>query len=355
MLFIDPLYAGFVLFHSGNAPDPALTHRVRAQYDVTRYVAVSSDEVSHSVSSVVATGIAWADRTTTGQAAVRLQPASDPGLEEFYPNSTIFSVDVMMGDRPERLVIDTGASNSVLAQHVAQEMELSSSPVSGHPMNSFVVGDQCPALSLTLYEFPVIGVGSASVSGISGIGLPFNTNPTGTAGVLGMDFLSEFDVVLDPTANQLQLLPATSPTSDAIPLIGKMGLMTGNVVVNGQTAQFMLDTGASLTIVSNRLAQQLNLDLDSAQPIDLVGFCGTETGHYLVLERLSMGTHDAHNLDIIILDHPVLEVLEVDGILGQNFLSRYRQHWQFGSPNEFGFPQEGRLELVPLDDRSQPE
>jgi len=355
MLFIDPLYAGFLLLCDGDVPDPAVMHRVSSHYCVTRYADISSNKGSRSVSSVVATGLAWAERTTTGQTTARLEPASDPGLEEFYPHSTIFGVDVMVGDRPERLVIDTGASNSVLAQHVAQDMGLSSTPVSGHSMNSFVVGDQCPNLSLTLYEFPTIGVGSASVSGISGIGLPFNTNPTDTAGVLGMDFLSEFDVVLDPNANQLQLLPATTLNPDAIPLIGKIGLMTSDVVVNGQTAKFMLDTGASLTILSNRLAQQLALDLDRAQPIDLVGFCGTETGHYLTIERLSMGNRDAQNLDIIVLDHPVLDALEVDGILGQNFLSRYRQHWQFGSPDEFGFPQEGRLDLSLVEDGSQPE
>ncbi|MGJ3250994.1 MAG: retroviral-like aspartic protease family protein [Elainellaceae cyanobacterium] len=349
-LFVDPLYAGFVLLCFGDAASPTRMPRVSSQNCVTHHAALPVGDVNHSVSSVVATGIAWADRTTTGQATVRLESASDPGLEEFYPNSTIFGVDAMVGDRPERLVIDTGASNSVLAQHVAQDMELSSTPVSGHPMNSFVVGDQCPDLSLNLYEFPAISVGSASVGGISGIGLPFNTNPTGTAGVLGMDFLSEFDVVLDPHAKQLQLLPATALNPDAIPLIGTIGLMIGDVVVNGQTARFMLDTGASLTIVSSRLAQQLNLDLDPAQPIDLVGFCGTETGHYLKIERLSMGNEDAQNLDIIVLDHPVLDVLEVDGILGQNFLSRYRQHWQFGSPDESGFPQEGSLEIIPVED-----
>lgn len=296
-------------------------------------------------SGVVATGIAWPPRLSQGQAIVPLQSASDPSLEAIYPHSSLFSTTVTIGDSPHQLVVDTGASNSVFDQRLAQQMGWQSQAVPGD-MRSLVAGKFCPQLSLKLYQLPILSVGGASVEGMAGLGLPFSTNPVETAGVLGMDFLSEFDLVLDPPNRQLQLRPPSTPNPDAIPLVGRSGLMITEVKMGElESVPLMLDTGASLTFISPDLAERLKLDLSQAEPIEVVGFCGTEPGLYLQLDHLGLGRHSVRNLDIMILNSPVLNALGVEGILGQNFLSRYRQHWQFGAPNASGFPTTGSLEL----------
>jgi hypothetical protein len=66
------------------------------------------------------------------------------------------------------------------------------------------------------------------------------------------------------------------------------------------------------------------------------------------LAQVSLQQHQSTNLDAVILGSSVLNVLGVDGIVGQNFLNQYQQHWRFGERNELGFPEEGSLVLSPL-------
>lgn len=350
MPIFQSVYAGIVLLQLGSG---AIVPQFIPPLSLSSSEASGLPVLPHSASpyspqGVVATGIAWPPRISRGQATIPLQPASEPNLEKLYPHSSLFSATVTIGDSPHRLVIDTGASNSAFDQQLAQQMGWPSQSLPGD-MSSFVVGELCPQLSLKLYQLPVLSVDQARVEGLAGLGLPFRTNPTGTAGVLGMDFLSEFDVVINPQSRQLRLHSPSAPDSDAIPLVGRLGLMIGEVSIGGaDPVPFMLDTGASLTVISPRLAQQLNLDLSQAQPIKVIGFCGTEPGLHLKLDDLALGDRHVQNLDVMILDSPVLATLEVDGILGQNFLSRYQQHWRFGHPNASGFPEAGSLELDPL-------
>lgn len=316
---------------------------------VTSYNLRLSNVTASYPQAVVATGITWPPRISTGMATSALQPASDPTLSVYYPYSTLYGVEVTIGDVSTQFVVDTGASNSVLSEGIAETMALPSMPVPAERVESFVVGEHCPANNLSLYRLPPITVDRARVEGISALGLPFSTNPTRTSGVLGMDFLSEFDVILDSDAQQMHLLSPSEPDLNAIQLSGQIGLMTAEVMVNDDGPfPFMLDTGASLTVLAKDFVARMDLDLSQAHPIDVIGFCGTEAGQYLQLSHIALGHHSVRDLDVIILDSPVLKALNVDGILGQNFLSRYRQHWRFGEPDAEGFPRDGSLDLHPI-------
>lgn len=298
---------------------------------------------------VVAPGISWPPRTHRGAAVLPLAIASDPALAEVYPYATLYGVEVMLGTMPMQLVVDTGASNSVISERIAETLQLPSTSVPRERIESFVVGEHCADQQLNLYRLPPITAGQAQVTGIAALGLPFRTNPTGTPGVLGMDFLSAFDVTLDGKSGELGLRSPTRPDPNAIQLTGQVGLMIADVSINSSGSfPFMLDTGAALTVLSQDLANQIDLDLSQAMPIDVIGFCGTEQGQYLRLSQVALDQHVVDELDVIILDNPLLSALNIDGILGQNFLSRYHQHWRFGEPDEQGFPASGSLELTPL-------
>ncbi len=62
------------------------------------------------------------------------------------------------------------------------------------------------------------------------------------------------------------------------------------------------------------------------------------------LAKVKMGNYELTNLETVILSSPVLKLLEVDGILGQNFFNNYQQHWRFDQKNE-EFPSGGSLLL----------
>lgn len=286
------------------------------------------------------TGITMPKPTSQGQAAVQLQP---------LPDSRVFSVPVTIAGESKRFLFDTGASNSIVDSQIAQKLGLAGTPIPKELLQYMVVGDNCSEVQATLHSLPTLTVDAAKVEGISGMGLPQAAIVGNLSGVLGIDFLSGFDVVLNPKTLQLKLLPPSSSSADAIPLKGRLGVMTTQVQVNGKGPfTFLLDTGADSMVISERLANQLSLDISQAQKVDVKGFCGTQLGKKTQLLQVKLQQHQATNIDAIVLGRGVLDLLGVDGIVGQNFLSQYQQHWRFGKLNELGFPENGSLVLSPL-------
>lgn len=286
------------------------------------------------------TGITMPKPTSQGQASVQLQP---------LPDSRVFTVPVTIAGQSRRFLFDTGASNSIVESQIAQQLGLSGTPIPKQLLEYMVVGDNCSEVKAMLHSLPALTVDAAKVEGISGMGLPKTAIIGNLSGVLGIDFLSGFDVVLNPKTLQLKLLPPSSPSADAIPLQGKLGVMTTQVQINGQGPfTFLLDTGADSMVVSERLAKQLSLDISKAEKVEVRGFCGTEPGKETKLSQVKLQQHQATNINAVILKPGVLDLLGVDGIVGQNFLNQYHQHWRFGELNELGFPEKGSLVLSPL-------
>ncbi|MBW4680166.1 MAG: retroviral-like aspartic protease family protein [Microcoleus vaginatus WJT46-NPBG5] len=301
---------------------------------------IRPDANERMIALVKTTGITLPKPSSQGQASVTLKPVAEQQL---------FSLSVSVGGQPKTFLLDTGASNSIVDSQIAQQLGLPATPIPQEMLAYMVVGDNCSDINASLHEMPVMAVDKASVQGITGMGLPKTAIPGDVSGVLGLDFLSGFDMVVNPKSFQLQLLPPSGATADVIPLKGKMGVMTAQVEINGQGPfTFLLDTGADLSVVSDRLAGKLSLDLANAKDIEVQGFCGTEAGKQTTLPQFSLREHQVSNLDAVILKSDVLDLLGVEGIIGQNFLSRYQQHWRFGERNELGFPNEGSLVLTPL-------
>ena len=125
--------------------------------------------------------------------------------------------------------------------------------------------------------------------------------------------------------------------------------MIAQVSINGQGPyDFLLDTGAGWVVVSEDLAQKLALTLQENEEIEVRGFCGTEKGQRVTLEEVAIQSHQQQNLDAVVIKSEVLQLLGVDGIVGQNFLNQYQQYWQFSPPNKLGFPNRGSLLLKPI-------
>lgn len=286
------------------------------------------------------TGITMPKPTSQGQAAVQLQT---------LPDSRVFSVPVTIAGESRRFLFDTGASNSIVDSQIAQQLGLAGTSIPKELLQYMAVGDKCSEVKATLHSLPALTIDAAKVEGISGMGLPKTAIVGNLSGVLGLDFLSGFDIILNPKTLQLKLLPPSTPNADAIPLQGRLGVMTTQVQINGKGHfTFLLDTGADSMVISERLAQQLSLDISQAEKVDVRGFCGTQPGKEIQLSQVKLQQHQVTNINTIVLGHGVLDLLGVDGIVGQNFLSQYQQHWRFGKLNELGFPENGSLVLSPL-------
>jgi predicted aspartyl protease len=275
--------------------------------------------------------------------------ASNVGLR-YLPRSRVFTVPVSVGSKTNNFLLDTGASASVISTKSAQQLRLMGVPIPGEVLKYMGVGGNCSTVKADSLRLPTVAVSSAKVSGLNGLGLAANSIPGKTSGVLGLDFLSNFDVVVHPQNLRLQLLQPSQPVETSIPLRGKLGAMTVQVMINGQGPfTFMLDTGADLMVISKPLAQKLKLDNPKAKKTKIQGFCGTEAARKIKLNQVSLQSYKINNLDAVILDNDnIFNMLGVEGIVGQNFLTHYQQHWRFGNKSPLGYPEKGSLTLTPM-------
>jgi clan AA aspartic protease (TIGR02281 family) len=299
---------------------------------------------------MAATGVSLPKHSGTGQAMVALKRINP---EE--KTSRVLSLPVNIAGKTRRFLLDTGASSTIISSGIAKELHLAGFSIPPNLFSEGVIGTQCSKsnLKIAAHMLPAVAVQNAQAENLIGISLPAKRIPGGLSGVLGLDFLSNFDVVLDPQVPQLQLLPPSPSQATDIPLDGHFGVLTASVVINGQNFVFALDTGADVIVVSKQVAKKLALRPTSSKTMSVLGFCGTEQVYPIVLKEVMLGENMRQNLDGLILTSMLLEHLGIDGIIGQNFLTQFRQHWHFAPATALGIASKGSIELTPIAEPKQ--
>ncbi|MFB2920420.1 retroviral-like aspartic protease family protein [Aerosakkonema sp. BLCC-F2] len=301
---------------------------------------VRQDASDRLTALVEVSGVSLPEPVSRGQANVQLKT---------LPDSQVFTLPVQIGGQTKTFLLDTGASSSIINAETAQQLALPSTPIPSDILKYIVVGDKCAEVKANLHPLPIISVDAATVQGLNGMGLPPTSIPGNLSGVLGLDFLSNFDVVLNPKTLQVQFLRPSIPVGGAIPLAGKLGNITAQVRINGRGPfTFMLDTGADAIVLSKNLAERLSLNSINAQETEVFGFCGAQKAKQIKLDSVSLGQYEVNHIDSAILNSNIFNLLGVDGIIGQSFLNKYQQHWRFGKRNAIGFIESGSLVLTPL-------
>lgn len=103
-------------------------------------------------------------------------------------------------------------------------------------------------------------------------------------------------------------------------------LILGNRTVE---VRLLLDTGASVTVISTDVAEKLDIDLNRASRTraHVVGG-GMVTGWHTKLDRISAGPHTMTGIDVAIIPNEG-SGFAIDGLLGMNFLRSYKYHVDF--------------------------
>ncbi|PMB29987.1 hypothetical protein CEN43_18475 [Fischerella thermalis BR2B] len=305
---------------------------------------IRSDASDRITALVAATGVSLPQPVSQGQANIPLK---------LLPNTNVFTLPVQIGGQSKTFLLDTGASASIINSQTATQLNLQGIPIPNDFMKYVVVGNDCSKVQASFHKLPPVAVNAAKVQGLFAIGMSQNSIPVNTSGVLGLDFLTNFDVVINPKKLQLQLLPPSPPVTGAIPLQGKLGNMIAQAKINGQGPfNFLLDTGAETTVISKSLATKLKIDQTKLTKTEVSGFCGTEKAQKIKLSQLNLQQHQATQIDAVILESDnIFKVLGIQGIIGQNFLNRYQQHWRFGKRNPLGYTESGSLVLTPLSNK----
>jgi predicted aspartyl protease len=255
----------------------------------------------------------------------------------------VLKVRVNGGKEALNFVLDTGSGMSVISQETAKRLGLRAvargglaRAVGGGGKFEIVYG------FLSSLELGDVKLGSVPV-----YIRHFYDNRTTVDGYLGLSVISKFIAVVDYGDRSFTLnrqsqsnraaLPPLAPGSIEIPVrTTSSGFLSGEVRLEGveKPLNFIVDTGASVSVVSEKLAAQDEMT-GYLQPtrMRVFGAAGiTEDVKTLLLPRVMMGTVTREQINAAVLDlEPVNETagFTQDGILGANFLSHFRLTFDF--------------------------
>jgi tetratricopeptide (TPR) repeat protein len=283
-------------------------------------------------------------------------------------NRPILQVRVNGEKEPLRFVLDTGSGMSVISEQTAKRLGVK--PVARGGLARAVGGGGKFEIVYGFVES--IEMGSARVENVPVYIRKFFDTHIPVDGYLGLSVVSKFLTSIDYGTRRMALvrqnqtdqveswtvirrpesllaLAPVQPNDGAfeVPLrTTSSGFLSGEVGLDGfaKNVNFIIDTAASITVVSEKLSQEEQL-LDLLQPskMRVFGAAGvTEDVKLLQLPRLSLGLSKLEKINAAVLDmEPVNETagFTQSGILGGNFLRHFRIYFDFAR---------GAMRLEPL-------
>jgi tetratricopeptide (TPR) repeat protein len=272
----------------------------------------------------------------------------------------VLKVRVNGGKEPLRFVLDTGSGMSVISEATAKKMGIR--PVARGGMARAVGGGGKFEI---IYGFiSSLEFGDVRVERVPVYIRHFFDSQVPVDGYLGLSVISHFIATVDYGNNTFSLLrnsessltrqgfkisqgPAAQPEVIEIPVrTTASGFITGELRVEGidRPQNFIIDTGASISVISERLAETEEMaNYLQKTRMRVFGAAGVaDNVKLLVLPRVTIGTLMRENIRAAVLDlEPINETagFTQDGILGANFLRHFRVAFDF---------QRGVIRMEPL-------
>ena len=290
---------------------------------------------------------------------------------EATDNRPVLEVRVNGQKTPLKFVLDTGSGMSVVSEQTAKRLGIK--PVAKGGLARAVGGGG--KFEIVYGFLDSIDIGNARVSNVPVYIRKFFDSHLPVDGYLGLSVVSKFLASIDYGTRRMTLvrqhqteeletwttvrrpenfqsLIPVSPSDGAVevPLrTTSSGFLSGEVGLDGfeKNVNFIIDTAASITVISEKLSQQEQI-LALLQPskMRVFGAAGvTEDVMMLQLPRLSLGLSKLEKINAAVLDlEPVNETAGFTqaGILGGNFLRHFRIYFDFAR---------GAMRLEPLNQK----
>ena len=288
-------------------------------------------------------------------------------------NRPILQVRINGQKEPLRFVLDTGSGMSVISDETAKRLGI----------KSVAKGGQARAVGgggkfEIVYGFlDSLEMGTVKVNNVPVYIRKFYDVHIPVDGYLGLSVVQKFLTSLDYGTRRMSLvrqnqtefvdtwtarrpegfqgLAPVLPNDVAIevPLrTTSSGFLSGEVGLEGfeKNVNFIIDTAASITVVSEKLSQEEQFfNLLQPSKMRVFGAAGvTEDVKLLQLPKLSLGLSKLEKINAAVLDmEPVNETagFTQSGILGGNFLRHFRIYFDFAR---------GAMRLEPLNQKPKP-
>jgi tetratricopeptide (TPR) repeat protein len=294
---------------------------------------------------------------------------------ESFDNRPILSVRINGEKQPFKFVLDTGSGMSVLSEQTAKKLGLK--PVARGGMARAVGGGG--KFEIVYGYLNSIAIGDVGVDNVPVYIRRFFDTNIPVDGYLGLSVVSKFLASIDYGTRKVSLLKQNQSdvveswtilrrgesAQSLLPLTPNdgtievplrttsSGFLSGEVGLEGfdKTLNFIIDTAASITVVSEKLSQEEQLlDLLRPSKMRVYGAAGvTEDVKLLQLPRLSLGLSKLEKINAAVLDlEPVNETsgFTQSGILGGNFLKNFHVYFDFAR---------GSIRLEPLGQKPRAE
>jgi len=286
-------------------------------------------------------------------------------------NRPILQIRVNGNKEPLNFVLDTGSGMSVISDRTAKKLGIK--PVARGGLARAVGGGG--KFEIVYGFLNSIEIGGARVDNVPVYIRKFFDSQLPVDGYLGLSVVSKFLASIDYGTRRMSLVRqnqtdqveawtsvrrpenlqglipvAPNDGSIEVPLrTTSSGFLSGEVGLDGfdKNVNFIIDTAASITVISEKLSQQEQL-LELLQPskMRVFGAAGvTEDVKLLQLPRLSLGLSKLEKINAAVLDmEPVNETagFTQGGILGGNFLRHFRIYFDFAR---------GAMRLEPLNQK----
>ncbi len=277
---------------------------------------------------------------------------------ESFDNRPILRIRVNGQKEPLRFVLDTGSGMSVVSEATAKLLGLH--PVAKGGLARAVGGGG--TFEIVYGYISSMEIGQIRVENIPVYIRRFFDDHIPVDGYLGLSAISKFLTSVDYRGRRLCLIrqhqadtyqawttlqpdegrtgvDTVLPTEAAveIPLRStSSGFLSGEVGLEGfdKSLNFIVDTAATITVVSEKLAQAEQITaLVQPSKMRVYGAAGvTDDVKLVLLPRLTLGPTALERINAVVLDlEPVNETagFTQSGILGGNFLSHFRVYFDF--------------------------
>ncbi|MBV8859614.1 MAG: aspartyl protease family protein [Acidobacteria bacterium] len=284
---------------------------------------------------------------------------------ELVNSRPVINVRVNGSQKTLRFVVDTGAGMCVISDVAADRLGLKAVARGG--MARAVGGEG--RFEIVYGFLQTLHVGEAKVERVPVYIRRFYNEQEPVDGYIGLSVLGKYLTTVDYGGRQMSLLredearratasPAP-PKSFEVPIrTTSSGFWSGEVSFEGleKPVNFIIDTGASISVVSKALAARAGFErYAQAGYIKVYGAAGlADNIQTILLPHFALGSYTWQNIYAAVLDMDALNEtagFEQTGIVGGNLLRRYRVTFDF-TRGVVRFVPDPRV--TPQDDLSQP-
>lgn len=253
-------------------------------------------------------------------------------------NRPVIQLRLNRKDEPLKFVLDTGSGMTVISDKTAERLNIDTVARGG---NARAIGGN-GKFEIVYGFLKAVDIGDVQIRNVPVYIRKFHNPNNEIDGYIGISLLSKFLTTIDYGDLEFSLVRKDEEiirSEDEVPLplrLTSSGFLSGSVQLEGveKALNFIIDTGASVSVISNDLADLSEIKkYKQEETMRVIGAAGiTEGVSAFLLPRVTFGEFSRSSLTAVALDLDIINEttgFEQTGILGGNFLRNYRVTFDF--------------------------